>query len=182
MIFCETPLAGPTVIELERHEDERGFFARTWCAREFDAHGLISRIAQMNTSLTRRRGTIRGMHMQVGPHAEAKVVRCVRGRVFDVAVDARPDSPDFGRWVSVDLDERSGQALYVPAGFAHGFQTLDDDVVLLYAVSEFHTPESEVGFHYADRDVGIDWPLEVTSVSERDAGLPPISALLEGNS
>lgn len=177
MIFHETPLPGTRVIELEKHEDERGSFARAWCAREFAAQGLPDSVAQISLSVSRRSGTIRGMHWQREPHEEAKVVRCIRGRIYDVAVDVRPDSPDFGKWFGVELDAVSGRAFYVPRGFAHGFQTLEDDVELLYVISEFYAPDAQVGFHYADPEVGIAWPLEPGEVSARDRALPSLTQM-----
>jgi len=172
MHFTETPLQGAFVVELDRAEDERGFFARTFCAREFAEHGLDTRIAQCNLSRTLGRGTLRGLHYQVAPATEVKLVRCVRGALFDVIVDVRPESPTYLRHLGVELSEDNGRALYVPAMFAHGFQTLTDDVDVLYQISEFYAPEHARGLRYDDPALGIEWPLPVHDLSARDARWP----------
>jgi dTDP-4-dehydrorhamnose 3,5-epimerase len=172
MRFTETKLAGAFVIEPERFEDERGFFARTWCVREFEAHGLVTRLVQCSVSFNRRRGTVRGMHYQAAPHEEVKLVRCVRGAILDVIVDARPGSPTLHQWVAVELDAESQRALYVPRGFAHGFQTLADDTEVFYQISEFFHPESARGLRWDDPALGIDWPLEVSVISAKDRAYP----------
>lgn len=170
MHFQETTLPGSYVIEPEAFRDERGWFARAYCAHEFAEHDLEPLTAQSNLSFNVRAGTVRGLHFQRSPAAEAKLVRCVRGRIYDVLVDLRPDSPTHRRWFGVELDDRDHRALYVPPLFAHGFQTLADDTLVHYQVSEFYTPEVEGGIRYDDPAIGISWPREVTAVSEKDAG------------
>lgn len=175
MIFRELPLAGAFVLEPERREDERGFFARTFCQRELEAHGLDPHVAQCNLSFNRRRGTVRGMHYQAAPAEEAKLVRCVRGAIFDVIVDARPGSPTLGRHATVEVTAENRLALYVPPGFAHGFQTLADDTELYYQMSAFYAPELSRGFRFDDPELAIEWPLPVAMISERDRALPPFA-------
>lgn len=173
MIFTETRLAGAYVIEIERHEDERGFFARTFCAREFGERGLATRFVNTNLSRTLSKGTLRGLHYQVPPDAEAKLVRCTRGAIWDAVVDLRPDSPTAGEWVGVELSRDSGRMVYVPEGFAHGFLTLTDDVEAVYQISAFYAPESERGLRWDDPAIGIEWPAPVRIVSEKDRAWPP---------
>lgn len=175
MIFHSTPLAGAWVLEPERHEDDRGFFARTFCLDELAEHGLDTRIAQASTSFNRRRGTVRGMHYQIAPDAEAKLVRCTRGALFDAVVDLRDGSPTRGRWFAVGLSAEAGNQLYVPPGFAHGFQTLEDETEVHYLISVPYAPASGRGFRFDDPEVGIPWPEPVTLISERDRGLPPFA-------
>jgi dTDP-4-dehydrorhamnose 3,5-epimerase len=175
LIFRELPLAGAFVLEPERREDERGFFARTFCQRELEAHGLDPHVAQCNLSFNRRRGTVRGMHYQAAPAEEAKLVRCVRGAIFDVIVDARPGSPTLGRHATVEVTAENRLALYVPPGFAHGFQTLADDTELYYQMSAFYAPELSRGFRFDDPELAIEWPLPVAMISERDRALPPFA-------
>ena len=170
MIFTPTDLAGVVVVTPELHADERGFFARTFCAREFEAAGLRPLVAQANVSFNHAAGTLRGLHFQRPPAAEAKLVRCTRGRVFDVAVDLRPASPTYLRHVGVVLDAEERNALYVPEGFAHGYLTLEDACEVSYQVSEFYTPGVEGGLRWDDPALRIDWPHEVRLVSEKDAG------------
>jgi dTDP-4-dehydrorhamnose 3,5-epimerase len=177
MTFRETALAGVWIVEPEPVADARGFFARTWCRREFEARGLNPALAQCGVSVTRRRGTVRGMHYQAAPHAEAKLVRCTRGAVHDVALDVRRGSPTFGRWVATELTAASHRMLYVPEGVAHGFQTLTDDTEVLYQISEFHHPESERGIRWDDAGAAIAWPVADVTVSPRDAGLPRLADL-----
>jgi dTDP-4-dehydrorhamnose 3,5-epimerase len=175
--FEETALAGAWLVDLELHEDERGFFARTWCPDELAAHGLEATIAQWSISFNALRGTLRGMHWQEAPHAETKLVRCVRGAIYDVAVDLRPESRTYRRWLGVELDEANRRSLYVPEGFAHGFQTLSDGAEVLYGISERHVPESARGFRWDDPAVGIDWPrAEERVISERDLSWPDLDA------
>ena len=150
MRFVSTPLPGVFVIEQQRHADERGHFARTWCEGELAEQGLETRVAQCSDSYNHRRGTLRGMHYQAPPHAEVKVVRCTRGAMFDVAVDLRPHSPTFRKWFGVELRPENGRALYVPRGFAHGFLTLADDTSVSYAISERYAPEAARGVRYDD--------------------------------
>ncbi len=173
MIFAETDLRGAYVIDLEKIEDERGFFARAWCAREFSEHGLEARIAQCNTSSNKRKGTIRGMHLQRPPHEEVKMIRCIRGALYDVIIDLREDSPTYKRWFGVELTQENRKMLYVPAGFAHGFQTMSDDTEAFYMVSEFYTPGAEAGVRWDDHVFGMEWPLgSPTEISEKDASWP----------
>jgi dTDP-4-dehydrorhamnose 3,5-epimerase len=172
MIFIETELKGAYIIDLERREDERGFFARTWCQQEFEAHGLVARIVQANTSYNKAKGTLRGMHYQRAPHAETKLVRASRGAIYDVIVDLRPDSPTFKRWIGVELTADNRRALFVPEGFAHGFQTLEDNTDVSYQVSAFYTPGAEGGLRYNDPAFDIEWPLPVSVISPKDADWP----------
>jgi dTDP-4-dehydrorhamnose 3,5-epimerase len=172
MKFKKTALEGVVVIELEPHVDERGSFARTFCAREFAAEGLISAIAQRNESFNPRRGTVRGLHYQVSPYGETKVVSCPRGAIYDVVIDIRPASPTFSRWLAFELSEVNRRALYVAEGFAHGFQTLSDDTLVQYQMTEFYHPESSRGVRHDDPSFGVAWPLPVTSISERDRTYP----------
>jgi len=173
VIFSETRLAGAFVIDMERREDERGFFARTFAVEEFEAHGLVSRVVHGNTSWNHRRGTVRGMHYQIPPHAEVKLVRCVRGAVHDVIIDLRPASPTFREWVGVDLSAENGRMLYVPEGFAHGYQTLVDGSETSYLVSHAYVPGAEQGVRWNDPAFGIEWPVgDDPILSEKDASWP----------
>lgn len=172
MIFHATKLHGAYVIEPERREDERGFFARSWCQKEFEAHGLVSRVVQANVSYNRTKGTLRGMHYQAAPHAETKLLRCTRGAIYDVIVDVRPTSGTYRDWVGVELTADNYRMLYVPEGFAHGFQTLVDDTEVIYQVSEFYTPGSERGARWNDAAFQIEWPVAVTTISAKDAAWP----------
>jgi dTDP-4-dehydrorhamnose 3,5-epimerase len=173
MIFSETELPDAFVIDLERIEDERGFFARAWCERELSEHGLEPRIAQCNMSFNKRKGTLRGMHFQRPPHQEVKLIRCIRGGLLDVIIDLRPDSAGYKRWIGVELTADNRRMLYVPRGFAHGFQTLEDDTETLYMVSEFYTPGAESGVRWDDSAFDIEWPLgQPTEISEKDQNWP----------
>jgi dTDP-4-dehydrorhamnose 3,5-epimerase len=172
VIFTPVPLDGAWLVDLERHEDDRGFFARTWCRREFEDRGLDATLVQCSLSHNRRRGTLRGMHWQEAPHQEVKLVRCVRGAVWDVIIDLRPGSPGYTRHYGVELTASSGRALYVPAGFAHGFVTLEDETEVFYQMSEFYAPGSARGVRWDDPAFGISWPVEEPSMNERDAGYP----------
>jgi dTDP-4-dehydrorhamnose 3,5-epimerase len=172
MIFRELNLPGAFVLEPERIEDERGFFARAFSEDEFAARGLDPTVVQCSLSFNRRRGTLRGMHYQAAPAEEAKLVRCVRGAIHDVIVDVRPGSPTLGRHAAARLDADNRFALYVPPGFAHGFQTLEDDTELYYQMSSGYSPEHARGFRHDDRELGIAWPLPVSVISERDRTLP----------
>ncbi len=176
MKFEETELPGAYVIELEPVRDERGFFARAWCAREFEAAGLTTVHAQTNFSYNGRAGTLRGLHYQLAPHQEVKLVRCIRGSIYDVIVDLREGSPGYRKWIGVELSACNRRMLYVPAGFAHGFVTLEDDTEVLYQVNEFYTPGAERGLRYDDPAIGIRWPRAVSIISEKDAGWPAFSA------
>lgn len=180
MKFTPTELAGATVIDLERREDSRGWFARVYCEREFAQAGLPVRVAQTNMSLTRTRGTVRGMHFQAVPHAEDKLVRCVQGAIWDAIVDLRPDSPTYCKWIGVELSEANGRMLLVPKGFAHGFVTLTDDCAVTYQVSEFYTPAAERGVRHDDPAFGIAWPVPVVDMSDKDRTWPDF--VREGNS
>ena len=173
MLFEETSLPGAFVIELERREDERGFFARSWCAREYAEQGLDTRLVQANLSWNPRQGTLRGMHFQRAPLAEVKVVRATRGAIYDVIIDLRPDSSTFKKWIGVELTAENRRALYVPEGFAHGFQTLVPDCEVHYLVTEFYTPSAEGGVRWNDPAFGIEWPDPMHAfLSEKDAGWP----------
>ena len=169
MIFRETPIAGAVLIELELLADERGSFARTFAAEEFEAHGLEARVVQCNTSTNVRAGTLRGLHYQVAPHAEAKLVRCVRGSIFDVVVDLRPESPTYCAWYGVELSASNGRELFIPTGLAHGFQTLEDDTEVLYQMSEAYSAEHARGVRWDDPAFGIEWPeTDARTISDRD--------------
>lgn len=172
MRFTETELRGAFIVEPEPVEDERGFFARTWCAEEFVDHGLSADFAQCNVSFNRRRGTLRGLHYQAEPFAEAKLIRCTRGAVFDVAVDLRADSPTFGRWCAVELTETNRAMFYLPQGFAHGFQTLTDGAELFYQMSCSYRSGSARGYRFDDPILAIRWPLRNPIVGHRDLTLP----------
>jgi dTDP-4-dehydrorhamnose 3,5-epimerase len=174
MIFTPLALSGACQIDPEKREDERGFFARAMCVEEFASHGLVSTWVQANISSNIRAGTLRGMHFQRGPSAEAKLVRCIRGAILDVIVDLRAGSPDFGRWVAVELNAENRSALYVPPGFAHGFQTLEPDTELLYLHSAPFDAAREGGLNALDPRLGISWPLEIVGRSARDAALPAL--------
>lgn len=174
MKFVPTKFENAWLIEPDRHEDERGFFARTWCQREFEERGLTADLVQCSVSFNKARGTLRGMHFQAAPNEEAKLVRCTQGSIFDVIVDVRRQSPTFGEWQSFELSSKNRNALLIPEGFAHGFQTLAPDSELLYQMSEFFHPESARAFHFADPAVGIDWPLPVAAISEKDQSNSPL--------
>jgi dTDP-4-dehydrorhamnose 3,5-epimerase len=176
VIFCETALAGAWIIEPERLEDERGFFARSWCRREFEARGLNPNIAQCNVSFNKRRGTLRGLHYQAEPHREAKLIRCTRGAIHDVIVDLRPGAPTFKRHVAVTLDAESRRMLYVPEGLAHGFQTLEDDTEVFYQMSECYSADHSRGVRWNDPAFGIRWPDDDRTISSRDRGYPDFPA------
>ena len=172
MLFKETRLKGSYVIDLEKREDPRGFFARAWCKKEFEAKNLAADCVQANISYNKKAGTLRGMHYQLPPHEEVKLVRCVRGAIYDVIVDLRSGSPTYCGWVGVKLSAQNYKMLYVPKGFAHGYVALEDDSDVFYLVSEFYTPNSERGVRYDDPAFGIEWPVPVSVVSEKDAGWP----------
>lgn len=172
MIFEETKLKGTFIIESERLEDERGFFARTWCQKEFEARGLISHFVQANVSCNRKRGTLRGMHYQITPDEETKLVRCIRGAIYDVVIDLRPHSPTYKQWMGVELTAENYKMLYVSHNFAHGFQTLKDDTEVFYQVSQFYSPVSERGVRYDDPGFAIEWPIRVRVISEKDKNWP----------
>ena len=158
MKFTPTKIAGVWLIEMERHEDERGWFARSWCAEEFAARGLNSQLAQCSVSFNKKKGTLRGMHWQAAPHAEAKLVRCTRGAIYDVALDLRPDSQTYRRWFATELTADNGRALYIPEGCAHGFQTLADDSEVFYQIAGAYHATSSRGVRWDDPVFGITWP------------------------
>ena len=168
MIFTETILKNAYVIELEKREDHRGFFARTWDKKEFEEHNLNSNLVQCNVSFSKKCGTLRGMHYQKKPFEESKVIRCVKGKIFDVIIDLRTSSSTFKKWFGVELTEENYKMLYVPEGFAHGFQTLEDNTEIIYQVSEFYTPNSELGIHWNDHAFNITWPIEEKIITEKD--------------
>jgi dTDP-4-dehydrorhamnose 3,5-epimerase len=172
MIFIETELRGAFIIRIERREDERGFFGRAFCQHEFQAHGLKPLIAQVNVGSNRKKGTVRGMHFQYPPTAETKLVRCTRGAILDVIVDLRPESPTYLRHVTVELNEDNQDAIYIPERFAHGYQVLRDNTDTTYQVGEFYTPGSEGGLRYDDPKLGLQWPLPVTVMSDKDRVWP----------
>ncbi len=171
MKFNSTPLKDAFIIEIDAISDERGFFARSWCAREFEKHGLNSRLSQSNLSFNHQSGTLRGMHFQRSPHAEAKLVRCTRGRIFDAIIDIRPSSDTYGKWFGAELSADNHRMMYVPEGFAHGYLTLEDNTEVFYQVSEFYAPESEGGIRYDDPHIGILWPGPILLVSAKDRAL-----------
>jgi dTDP-4-dehydrorhamnose 3,5-epimerase len=168
MRFIETELKGAFIIELELLEDERGFFARSFCRREFKEHGLNPDVAQCNISYNKKKGTLRGMHYQVPPHEETKLVSCTKGAIYDVIIDLRPDSPTYCQWFAVELNTENYKMLYIPEGFAHGFQTLEDDTVVFYQMSEFYHSESARGLRWDDPTFGIEWPHSFPVISDKD--------------
>ncbi len=172
MTFRETKLPGVFEIGLEPKPDNRGFFARTWCQKEIEAHGLNSRLVQCSLSKSVRKGTLRGMHFQVAPCAETKLVRCTRGAIYDVVLDLRPQSPTFKDWIAVALTAENRKAVYVPNGCAHGFLTLEDESEAFYQMSEFHNAESAQGVRFDDPAFQIDWPERIEVISERDRNYP----------
>jgi dTDP-4-dehydrorhamnose 3,5-epimerase len=175
MRFLETPIGGAWVLEPEQRLDERGYFARSFCQREFAAHGLNPTVAQANTGFSKRRGTLRGIHYQVAPHLESKLVRCIRGAVYDVVVDLRPGSPTFTSWFAVILSAENGKQLYLPEGCGHGYQTLTPAAEIYYQASELYAPGAARGVRFDDPAFGIHWPLEVTSISEADRSWPDLA-------
>ena len=172
VIFKETELPGLYLIEPQRLEDERGFFARAWCEKEFNEHDLKMAIVQCNVSFNKKKGTLRGMHYQTHPYAEVKLIRCTRGSIYDVIVDLRPDSPTFKRYISVILSADNHKSLYVPKGFAHGFQTLEDQTEVFYQMSEFYTPTAAGGFRWNDPMFQITWPHDTRTISSKDLSYP----------
>lgn len=176
MLFSPLDVHGAHLVEAEPHVDDRGSFARAWCRREFGDAGLETEFVQANVSATERAGTVRGLHYQRAPHAEAKLVRCTRGALFDVIVDVRPESPTYGEWAGVELTADGGRQVYVPAGCAHGYQTLRDGTRVFYMVSAFYAPEAEAGVRWDDPAFGVEWPMEPTAVSEKDRGWPPFAS------
>jgi dTDP-4-dehydrorhamnose 3,5-epimerase len=177
MKFSSTHLEGVFLIEPEPRRDERGFLARTFCEREFAAHGLNTRWPQHNHTLTLERGSVRGLHFQAEPSPEIKLVRCMTGRVWDVVVDVRPQSPTFGKWEAFELSSDNLRAVYIPAGFAHGFQCLEDRCELFYLMSDFYEAPLARGVRWNDPDIAIAWPLPVINLSLRDHALPSLKEL-----
>lgn len=180
MIFTETKLQGAFILDLEERPDDRGFFARTFCMKEFEAHGLKPTVAQCNLSFNHKAGTLRGMHYQTPPAAETKLVRCTRGAIYDVIIDMRPDSPTYLQHIGVELSEDNRRALYVPELFAHGYQALTDGAEVVYQVGEFYTPGYERGIRYDDPTFGIEWPMPITVISDKDASWMPFESLAVG--
>ncbi|MEX2156218.1 MAG: dTDP-4-dehydrorhamnose 3,5-epimerase [Gemmatimonadales bacterium] len=172
MIFTPLELAGAMLVDLERHADERGFFARTWCQQEFRSAGLSDRLVQASISHNRCRGTLRGMHYQEPPHAEEKLVRCTHGAIWDVIIDLRPASPTYLRHLGVELCADTGRALFIPTGFAHGFQTLRDDSQVFYQMSHFYAPAAARGIRWNDPRFGIEWPATPPLLHPRDGAYP----------
>lgn len=172
MIFRETKLKGAFIIEVEKREDDRGFFARTWCKKEFEEHGLTANMVQSNISFNKRKGTLRGLHYQGAPYGEVKLVRCTMGSLYDVLVDLRPESLTYLQWVGIELTSANHKMVYIPEGFAHGYQTLEDETEVTYQVSQFYFPDFERGLRYDDAGIGIDWPLIVKVMSDKDKRWP----------
>jgi dTDP-4-dehydrorhamnose 3,5-epimerase len=175
MIFTETKLKGAFVIDIERREDSRGFFARTFCQHEFEDHGLRPIIAQANTAFNIKKGTVRGMHFQFPPAAETKLVRCTRGAILDIIVDLRPESPTYLQHIAVELSEDNYRALYIPTRFGHGYQALRDKTETSYQVGEFYTPGCEGGLLHNDPRLGLSWPLPVAVISDKDTAWKPLA-------
>ena len=180
MLFTETPLKGAFVIDLEHRNDHRGFFARTFCAKEFEDHGLKPTVAQCNLSYNHKKGTLRGMHYQTPPAAETKLIRCTQGAIYDVIIDMRPDSPTYLAHFGIELTAENRRALYVPEMFAHGYQALTDGAEVIYQVGEFYTPGYERGLRYNDPVFKIEWPLPVTEISEKDQSWPLFETVMVG--
>jgi dTDP-4-dehydrorhamnose 3,5-epimerase len=176
MKFIETGLQGAVIVEIEKLQDQRGFFARSWCKREFEQYGLDASLVQANVSYNHRKGTLRGMHFQVEPHGETKLVRCTQGAIYDVIIDLRQDSPTYRKWVGVELTADNFRMLFVPKMFAHGFQTLAEESVVTYQVGQFYTPGSERGIRFDDPAFQIQWPLEVSVISDKDKSWPAFSS------
>ena len=172
MIFIETTLRQAFIIDQEKIEDERGYFARSWCQREFEEKGMASKFVQCSFSYSKKKGTLRGMHYQAPPFEECKLVRCTAGAIYDVIIDLRPWSPTFTQHVGVNLTAQNHRMLYVPQGFAHGFQTLEDHSEVYYQISEFYAPDSSKGVRWNDPVFGIQWPVEEIIISKRDQGYP----------
>ena len=172
MIFTLTPLQGVYLIDLEKRGDDRGFFARAFCKHEFEQHGLETNLVQLNNSLSRVRGTLRGMHYQLPPHAETKLVRCIRGAFWDVALDLRSNSPSFGKWFGAELSAENRRMMYLPKGCAHGFITLTEDTEAFYMVDAFYAPQTERGVRWNDPKFAIQWPAKPVIMSDKDQVYP----------
>ncbi len=180
MIFRPLKLKSAYLIDLQKHEDTRGFFARYYCAEEFANHGLNTQWLQMNNSLSKKKGTLRGLHFQYPPHAEIKLIRCIKGAVWDVIVDIRKKSTTYGKWFGIELNEENRSMIYVPKGFAHGFQSLCDEAELLYMHSERYAPNADGGINPLDPELKIKWPLDISEISERDLKHPNVSEIFNG--
>jgi dTDP-4-dehydrorhamnose 3,5-epimerase len=179
MIFSETKISGVYVIDVERRRDGRGFFARTWCERELQENGLTNSVVQENVAFSHKQGCVRGMHFQLFPHEEVKIVRCTMGAVYDVAIDLRPDSPTHKKWMAVELTADNHRMVYIPEGCAHGYQTLVDNSEICYQTSRFYAPDVARGVRYNDPAFSVDWPLPVQVISEADSSWPDYVANLE---
>lgn len=177
MRFLDTDIPGCTLVELNTLGDDRGYFARTFCAREFADHGLNPSLAQASISFNRDKGTLRGLHFQAHPAMEDKLVRCIKGAIFDVMVDIRPGSPTFGKWFATELSEGNNRQLYGAAGFAHGFQTLTDDTIVAYHIAQFYEADRTAGLRWDDPRVAVDWPLAPVNQSPRDLALPLLAEI-----
>jgi dTDP-4-dehydrorhamnose 3,5-epimerase len=173
--FLETTIAGLYIVEIEPLTDDRGFFARSFCARDFQALGLETTVAQCNISFNKKAGTLRGLHFQAFPHEEAKLIRCTRGSVYDVAIDIRPNSRTYLKWFAAELNSENRRMMFIPRGFAHGFQTLVDESEVFYLMSEFYHPESGRGLCWDDPVLGITWPLTDPIISDKDRSYSPVS-------
>ncbi|MDQ0512172.1 dTDP-4-dehydrorhamnose 3,5-epimerase [Ancylobacter amanitiformis] len=180
MKFHKTPLEGAYLIELERRGDDRGFFARFFCEKEFGAQGLETRFVQVNNSLSSKAGTLRGLHYQLPPAGEVKLVRAIKGALWDCIVDLRAGSPTFGKWFGAELNDDNRLMMYVPRGFAHALITLTDNVEALYLVSEFYAPQQERGVRWNDPAIGIEWPIQPTEISDKDAAWPDLNDAFHG--
>lgn len=168
MFFTETSIKGAYLIDIRKIEDERGFFGRSFCSREFEKRGLKTAMVQTNISSTKHKGTLRGLHMQVAPHEEAKLVRCTKGAIYDVLVDLREDSPTYKQWYGIELTAENFRMLYLPEGCAHGYLTLVDDTDVMYQVSQYYAPDAERGFLWNDPAFAVEWPLQPEVISEKD--------------
>ena len=172
MIFQETRLKGAFIVDVKRHDDNRGSFARTYCQREFKEQGLVPEVVQANMSTNKIKGTLRGLHYQKDPHQETKLIRCIKGALYDVIVDLRPRSPTYKEWIGVELTEHNQRALFVPKDFAHGFVTLVDDTTAFYMASQYYSPGAESGIRWNDPSLKIKWPVEPRCISEKDSAWP----------
>lgn len=168
MKFIETKLSGAYVIEIEQIEDERGFFARSWCVKDFEKYGLSNKLVQCNISFNKYKGTLRGMHYQIKPYEEEKLVRCTKGAIYDVIVDLRKDSKTYKQWIGIELTESNRRMIYIPKGFAHGFQTLEDDTEVFYQMTEFYNEKYSTGIRWDSTETGIKWPISKVIISEKD--------------
>ena len=180
MKFVPTPLHGAHTIELEKRGDDRGFFARMFCRTEFSDAKLVPDFVQMNNSLSAKKGTLRGLHYQLAPSAEVKVIRCVRGALWDAIIDIRPDSPTFGKWFGAELTAENRRLMYAPRGFAHAILTLADDTEALYLVSDYYAPKEERGIRYNDPKFGVQWPIEPVEISDKDRNWPDFDPEFHG--